>query len=116
LVYWPAIIKLAGDAELDYVADQAAWETDSGLGAMNYDESDCLIDATGAVYTLVRRDIRDRVVPEASGEIKSLEQVLGLVKAHAAQADSCCVAKLFAPTIVDAMAMVKALDAEQRKP
>jgi len=116
LVYWPAIIKHAGDAELDYIEDGFAWEADSGLSTFNYDESDCLIDVTGAVYTLVRRDIRDRVVPEASGEIKSLEQVLGLVKAHAAQADSCCVAKLFAPTIADALAMVKALDTEQRQP
>ena len=44
-----------------------------------------------------------------TGDIKSLEEILGLVKAHAAQAGSCCVAKLYAPTIPDAYKIVQSL-------
>jgi hypothetical protein len=39
-----------------------------------------------------------------------LQEILGLIKAHAAQKGSCCVAKLYAPTIVDAFKMVESLD------
>lgn len=114
MINWPALIKHAEDAELDYVEDLQAWESDSERCTFDYDESDYMIDSTGAVFSLVAKTNRNRVVPEPTGEYKSLEQVLGLVKAHAAQADFCCVAKLFAPSIVDAMAMVKALNSQDQ--
>ena len=37
----------------------------------------------------------------------NLEEILGLVKAHAAQAGSCCVAKLYAPSIDEAFKIAK---------
>jgi hypothetical protein len=36
-----------------------------------------------------------------------LTELLGMVKAHAAQSGSCCVAKLYAPTITEAFKIVK---------
>lgn len=113
MIIWPAFIKHGGDAELDYINDQATWDRDADLHASAYDASDSLIDSTGAVFSLVSRP-DGKVGPRPTGEKMTLEQVLGMVKAHAAQADSCCVAKLFAPTIPDAMAMIKALDSEAR--
>ena len=49
------------------------------------------------------------VEPEPKGDTMSLEQVLGLVKAHTAQTGACCVAKLYAPTIKDALEMLRAI-------
>jgi len=42
--------------------------------------------------------------------VMALNDFLGLVKAHAAQGGSCCVAKLHAPSIADAMAIVASLE------
>lgn len=106
---WPAIVAHADDAELLYVHDQRAWDRDADLHAADYHAADCLIDAAGHVFALTRKQAA-RVVPEATGTSRSLHQVLGLVKAHAAQAGSCCVAKLYAPSIRDALAIVKSLD------
>jgi len=106
---WPAIVAHADAAELLYVHDRSAWDGDADLHAADYHASDCLIDASGRVFALTRRQAA-RVVPEATGAARSLHQVLGLVKAHAAQAGSCCVAKLYAPSIREALAIVKSLD------
>lgn len=106
---WPAIVAHGDDAELLYVHDQRAWDGDADLHASDYRGSDCLIDASGRVFALTRRR-GARIVPVATGDSRGLHQVLGLVKAHAAQAGSCCVAKLYAPSIRDALAIVKSLD------
>ena len=107
LVNWPGVVRHAHDAELDYVEDQSAWEGAKTMLASGCDESDTLLDATGAVFAFVC-DPRGEVRLQATGKIRTLQEVLGLVKAHAAQADSCCVAKLFAPSIVEAFRIVKA--------
>jgi hypothetical protein len=105
-IKWPAIVKHSGDAELRYVADQAEWDSNVELQVCDYHAADCLIDSSGAVFSLTQRQ-GHRVTAVATGEFKTLQDVLGLVKAHAAQAGSCCVAKLYAPSIRDAFAIVK---------
>jgi hypothetical protein len=40
----------------------------------------------------------------------ALLEILGLIKAHAAQKGSCCAAKLYAPTIREAFKIVESLD------
>ena len=105
LVNWPGIIKYADDDELIYIADQARWDSDAELYASVYDDSDCLIDSDGHIYRLTGR-INDRVSPAFSGESMALLDILGLIKGHAAQSGSCCVAKLYAPTIHDAFVML----------
>jgi predicted acylesterase/phospholipase RssA len=59
-------------------------------------------------YTAVAADIK--VEPRPSGESIALQVILGLIKAHAAQKGSCCVAKLYAPTIADAFKIIESLD------
>lgn len=109
LVNWPGIIKHSHDAELIFVRDQSGWETDADIHAFEYDRSDCLIDATGNIYTLTCRNNK-QVIPQASGDSMPLEKILGLVKAHAAQQNACCVAKIYAPTIQDAFKIIEALN------
>ena len=106
---WPAIIKHSDDAELVYVSDQSEWDKDADLHGFAYDESDYLIDSSGDIYTLTKRSNKN-VKPEANGDSISLIEFLGLVKAHAAQKGSCCVAKLYAPTIGDAFKIVESLN------
>ena len=106
---WPCIIKHSDDAELVYVRDQSEWDNDADLHCFEYDESDCLIDSSGDIYTLTISGNK-YVKPDARGDSMSLVEVLGLVKAHAAQKGSCCVAKLYAPTISDAFKIVASLN------
>ena len=106
---WPGIIKHSDDAELVYVRDQPGWDSDADLHYFVYDESDYLIDSSGNIYTLTKRSNKC-VKPEANGDSISLNEVLGLVKAHAAQKGSCCASKLYAPTISDAFKIVESLN------
>ena len=106
---WPAIIKHSDDAELVYVRSQAEWDNDTELHCLEYDESDYLVDSAGEIYNLTTRE-DNRVIPVHKGEIMALRDILGLIKAHAAQKGSCCVAKLYAPTITAAFKIAESLD------
>ena len=94
---WPCIIKHANDPELTYL-DNA-----QDLAHLEPDESDILIDASGSVY----RPDDTTWIASTDCEVMDLTDVLGLVKAHAAQSGSCCVAKLYAPSITEAFKIVK---------
>ena len=100
---WPAIIKHQDDAELTYIHNQAEWEAISQSGEMGFDKTDLLIDSSGNSFTVSGNDLL------ANQEKTDLESILGMVKGHAAQAGSCCVAKLYAPSIKDAFAIVKSM-------
>jgi len=108
ILIWPAIIKYPNDAELLYIHNQAEWDSDAGLHSFNYDEMDCLIDSAGQIFNLTNR-LNDIVQPELTTDTKQLEEVLGLVKGHASQMGSCCVSKLYAPSINEAFKIVKSL-------
>ena len=105
---WPAILVHEGEPELEYLPDSASWQRVAALNGAGIVNSACLIDSTGRVFMSgAGADGRRVLLPR--GDRKSLVEVLGLVKAHAAQAGSCCVAKLYAPSIGDALAIVASL-------
>ena len=106
---WPGIIKHSDDAELIYVADQAVWDNEADLHYAIYDESDYLVDSSGNIFTLTTME-SNYVNPKPDGNSMALHEILGLVKAHAAQKGACCVAKLYAPTIIEAFKIVESLD------
>jgi len=108
-VAWPAVLKHSGDDELIYISSAEKWQDDTELHQAEYDQADVLIDSAGAMFSLVNKQ-GDYTPPEFRDERMSLEELLGLVKAHAAQQGSCCVAKLYAATISDAFKIVKSLD------
>jgi hypothetical protein len=109
LVNWPAIVKHSDDAELIYVGDETEWNNDAELCGSEYDVTDYLIDVSGNIFTLTNIENR-RVIPEPNGNSIALHELLGLIKAHAAQKGSCCVAKLYAPTIGEAFRIVASLN------
>ena len=113
MISWPAVFKHTNDPELDYYEDLEALEKDM---LQNYPATlagGYLLDSNGEVYTVSamhngKLDLLD------TGRSKTLEQVLGLVKAHAAQAEHCCVAKLWAPSIPEAVQIVHSISLETR--
>jgi hypothetical protein len=109
LIDWPAIIKYADDAELQFISDETVWRNDPDLHDYGYAESDCLVDVSGTLYSLSYK-VNGCINPQPAGRSMGLQEILGLVKAHAAQKGSCCVARLYAPTIADAFAIVASLD------
>lgn len=107
MVNWPAIIKLSDEAELIYVRDQTQWYREE-LHHVDFDETDHLIDSSGHIFTLLGR-VNNCVNPEPAGKVMTLHEILGLIKAHAAQKGSCCVAKLYARTIKEAFKIAESL-------
>ena len=110
LIAWPAIIKYSGDAELAFVDSQSAWDADRHLHGARYEKSDALIDSKGEIYALLNH-AKSHVQPEPTGKFASLDEVLELVRAHAAQSGACCVAKFSASSVEEAVRSVGAADA-----
>ena len=109
MVHWPCIIKHSDDAELVYVSDQTEWDNNTDLHDFAYDESDLLIDSSGKLFCLAGRE-NVYIKPDPRGDSMALQNILDLIKAHAAQKGSCCVAKLYAPTIEEAFKIVASLE------
>lgn len=105
---WPCIIKHADDAELVYISNQPEWDNDPDLHFFDYDESDFLIDSSGETYSLTKVK-QGKVIPVPRNDKISLHDLLGIIKAHAAQQGSCCVAKLYAPSYIEAFKIVESL-------
>lgn len=98
-IAWPAVIQYRGDPELELIENAEDWQQfhDSVSGL---DPADRLIDSSGQAFRI-----------DSKGEAKwqdqlSLEDVLGVVKAHMADSGACCVAKTYAPSIHEAIEMV----------
>lgn len=108
MITWPAILVHADDPELDYFASRALLEKHLKQRLIETGSNDYLVDSKGFVFSLSRENTGE-VLLRKTGEKQSLDQVLGLVRAHASRAGYCCVAKLWAPTIVEAYAIVDAL-------
>lgn len=108
MITWPAIVNHADDPELDYIASRALLDRHLEQHLVEPEANDYLIDSKGIVYSLSRENTGE-VLLLKTGEIRSLNQVLDLVRAHASRAEYCCVAKLWAPTIEEAYAIVESL-------
>jgi hypothetical protein len=105
-IYWPAIIQYDNDPELEYLENEAAWNKLADSFETGFEDNDRLIDNKGQVFfcNKLANQLIDTPMPD---EMMALETVLGLVKAHLADSGSCCVAKAYAPTIQDAIGMIK---------
>jgi hypothetical protein len=101
---WPAVIRHGEDPELSFIADQSAWLEYTSHEDPGTDDS--VIDSSGHRYEIIRNGGEFRL--QADGSV-TLTELLGLVKAHAAASGSCCVAKLYAPTIEEALKIVASL-------
>ena len=105
-IHWPAILQYDNDPELDYLQNEAAWFQVITSSENTFEEHDRLIDSDGQVFSCTQLIQTPAGNPQPKATIK-LETVLGLIKAHLADTGSCCVAKTFAPTIRDAIRILK---------
>ena len=104
-IIWPAILKYDGDAELAFIADQAAWNNDPHLHNASYVADDMLIDSQGCIHSLANH-LESQVTPQATAGSLSLQQVITLIKAHLSELGSCCVSKFYASSIQQAISIV----------
>ncbi|HWU33965.1 MAG TPA: DUF4144 family protein [Methylovorus sp.] len=101
---WPAVLHYDGQPELAFIGSLQAWQAAADLQHHVYHAKDRLIDADGAVYQLTER-MQNQLLPQATGQHIGLDEMLTLVRAHLAREGRSCIAKLYAPSIADAMAM-----------
>ena len=102
-IQWPAIVSLKGVDELLFVGSLNLWESDAEFNPARFQPGDRLIDTSGGVYSLGGlKPIADNVL--------SHEQVLELVRQHASVCGQCCVSKMGAPSIRDAIQMVQHIE------
>jgi len=113
LISWPAILHYPGQDELEYIASANAWENDQQLHTLSFQTAGRLIDSHGRVFNLPDMEYQpggNGFAPspsqEAATETTTLEEVIELVRAHAAQSASCCIAKISAPSIAAAIQLV----------
>lgn len=97
---WPALIQHQGDAELEYIPHAEAFDT-----WQRYPISTpaIMIDAAGLAFDLGNGN---HLQPRS---IVSLEEILSLIRAHAALEGICCTTKLGASDIPSAMALLASL-------
>ncbi|MEM7259565.1 MAG: DUF4144 family protein [Pseudomonadota bacterium] len=104
MIHWPAIIKSGNDDELHYVAGAVEWQ--ALLRQAQLQLGDTLIDSQGRRFTTNGGDLELLRYQEQL----TLEQVLDLVRQHASVCGHCCVSKMGAPGIAQAVAMVGQID------
>jgi len=107
-INWPAAIHYQNDVELTLLYDQNDWEREAQLYRYNGDSKDRIIDSSGNIFHVIANKNKNIFVA-ASKESIGLNEFLGLIKAHAAEKESCCIAKLYAPSFPDAFKILASL-------
>ncbi len=123
-IVWPALIRVAADGELLAVASakpvaDAQWRTDVGLniGATTNADMACaspsveLVDADGDVFTVHLSDTGSIEYRSACRRYQ-LSEVVQLVQQHAALQGHCCIAKIAAGSIQQAIQLIEHLNHE----
>ncbi|NNJ91310.1 MAG: hypothetical protein HKP55_06530 [Gammaproteobacteria bacterium] len=105
-IHWPAILHYENDPELEYLENEAALIQTLVSTENTFEQNDSLIDSQGQVFSCQQLAQASLENTEPKQQL-TLETVLGLIKAHLADCGSCCVAKTYAPTIRDAIMMLK---------
>lgn len=120
LIRWPVLLRVKGDVELITVgsAEQLGnpqWRADTGLfpdiamEPQSWLECMEVIDANGQVFSIQPAE-RSSIEYIASGHRYGLGEVIQYVQQHAALQGHCCVAKMGAKSIDEAIHMVEQLD------
>ncbi|UTW12866.1 DUF4144 domain-containing protein [Marinobacterium rhizophilum] len=105
-IQYPALLQHPDDDELDVVSCSEDWvqKCRSQAFVAGLYPGVRLIDSQGRVYPLTLSCARVQL--QDGTEQLSLDQVLQLVRLHASLQGSCCVAKIGARSIADAILLV----------
>lgn len=102
---WPAVVRLAADAELALVLDNEQWRALCAGYGSGFPADSVLVDSAGIAFDLSHDD-------RAAIREVSVHELTTLVREHASVLGHCCVSKLYASNAADAIALVVALDEE----
>jgi hypothetical protein len=102
MVEWPALLQSPGSDELMYVPSVARWHALKTSSEVQ--SGDRLIDSRGALFTIVADE------PTGPEVQLTLDEVIILVRQHASLCGHCCVSKLGASGIAEAVAMVRGIE------
>lgn len=108
MVAWPGLLKFQGDDELIFVNSFDELNSHPALLGGQFHPGDVLIDSAGRVYSPENRQSKIEI-PKDAKETLSLDSVLELVRRHASSRGECCISKISAPTIPEAIELVKAM-------
>lgn len=101
MIQWPALVHHPEDPELVLCRNiLECIEIDTNLG-----DQDRLIDCTGQLYQIDSQEDQTLLI-RPTGEHMNLDQVLGLIKAHLANEEACCVSKLQAANFNEAFDLI----------
>lgn len=113
MIQWPAIIKHDGEDELIYVSSLSEWQRDEEMLLYIFTERDILIDSSGQVFSLtdVQQNIADNndILDNKCLATVNADNIMELVRAHAAIIGSCCIEKMHARSAIQAIKLVKDL-------
>jgi hypothetical protein len=108
-IQYPALLHYQDDDELEVVSSGDDWgrKCHSQAFVAAVQPGDRLIDSQGRVYSLQQSS--GQVQLQNGEEHLSVQQVLQLVRRHASLQGSCCVAKIGARSIAEAIHLVTQL-------
>jgi hypothetical protein len=103
-VEWPALISFSGDPELEFIADESAYQDCLHDFAGHFVEGDRLIDSLGQSFLLTPQGDYQTL-----GGSLSLDALITLIQEHAFAENNVCVAKIAPPDIASAIKLLKPL-------
>ena len=107
MINWPAVIKHDNEDELIYIESLQQWQQDEEMLLYIFTPRDVLIDVSGNIYSLP--DLQQSIDSAKCLGQASTDNIMELVRAHAALSNQCCIEKLGANDISQALAIVRQL-------
>ncbi|QSA96554.1 hypothetical protein JWZ97_15220 [Methylococcus sp. EFPC2] len=112
MVSWPAIIKYVNDDELTFINSPEEINSHPDLHDIRFNPGDVLIDAAGKVHAL-RNALGHIEIAQESEVALTLDFVVELVRKHASICGECCISKISATTIAEAIHLIN--DMQRRR-
>lgn len=100
---------MQNDPELIYLENITDLVEEMNTQAILWNSADRLIDSHGRLFTISLDKQEALPMISFSGTVLHLDVILGLLKAHFASQNHCCVAKLYAPDIESAFGLIRTL-------
>ncbi len=108
MIHWPTLLKHDGEDELIYIESAQAWADDEEMLLFIFTERDVLIDSQGQVFSL--SDVQANSASCSPLATASVDNLLELVRSHAALQGECCISKIHCQSISECLAIVASLN------
>lgn len=99
MIFWPCILKLAGDNELIYLSSPDVFVSESKQ--IIFHDDDYIIDSNGHCF-LIETILNTHILPSAY-RVMLIEEVTALIRAHEFNKASLCLTKIYFSTVSEAV-------------